>query len=152
MHWLLFIPWFRLACSSYTCRHIEFGIGILPFERRKPSFLYISCLTFFWWLCHSFHRLRGPTRNFRTGYVIFFFFAYVVSRHDPFHVSQSHSIGSFIVIFLGIAYWYIWGTWLPKRKGYRLQREWVINEEDGISRYVFRRVPRSEVSSYSTWA
>jgi len=57
----------------------------------------------------------------------------------------SHSIGSFIVTFLGIAYWYIWGTWLPNRKGYRLQREWV-NEEDGISRYVFRRVPRSVIS------
>ena len=61
-----------------------------------------------------------------------------------FH-AQSHSVGSVIVTFLGITYWYIWGTWLPKRKGYRLKREWV-NEEDGISRYVFRRVPGTAVS------
>jgi hypothetical protein len=81
-------------------------------------------------------------------YWVFFFFAYVYSH--SFHVSQSHSIGSVIVTFLGITYWYIWGTWLPNLKGYRLQREWV-NEEDGISRYVFRRLPRSVVS-HSTWA
>ena len=142
----LLIPWFHLACFSYTCRHIEFGTGILLFERRKPSFLSISCLTFFWWLCHSFHRLQGPTRNFRTGYVIIIIIiASVVFRHDLFTFSQSHSIGSFIVVFLGITYWYIWGTWLPKRKGYRLQREWVC-DEDGISRYIFQRVPRSVVS------
>ena len=75
----------------------------------------------------------------------FLSFAYVVSRNDSSTFSQSHSIGSFIVVFLGITYWYIWGTWLPERKGYRLQREWV-NDEDGISRYIFRRVPRSVVS------
>ena len=79
----LLIPWFHLACSSYTCRHIEFGTGILLFELRKPSFLYISCLTFFWWLWHYFPRLQGPTKNFRTGYVIYFL-AYVVSRPDSF--------------------------------------------------------------------
>ena len=73
MRRLLLIPWFHLACFSYTCRHIEFGTGILLFELRKPSLLHISCLTFFWWLCHSFHRLQGPTRNFRTGYVIIIF-------------------------------------------------------------------------------
>ena len=77
------------------------------------------------------------------------FFAYA-SLHNWFRVSQSHSIGSVIVTFLGITYWYIWGTWLPKRKGYRLQREWV-NEEDGVSRYVFHRVPKS-MGSHSTWA
>ena len=150
MEWLLLIPWFHLVCSSYTCHHIEFGTGILLFELPKPSFLYISCLTFFWWLCPFFHRLQGPTRNFLTGYVIFLSF-YVLSRLW-FRVSQSHSMGSVIVTFLGITYWYIWGTWLPKRNGYRLQREWVI-EEDGVSRYVFRRVPWFVVSPWqSTWA
>jgi hypothetical protein len=83
-------------------------------------------------------------------YWVCFFLVYSPDMIYSFHVSQSHSIGSVIVTFLGIAYWYIWGTWLPKRKGYRLQREWV-NEEDGVSRYVFRRVPRSVVS-HSTWA
>ena len=93
---LLFIPWFHLACSSYTYRHIEFGTGILLFEHRNLSFLYISCLTFFWWLCLSFHRLQGHTRNFRTGYVIYLFiqsFAYVVFKHDSFH-SRTQSAAS----------------------------------------------------------
>ncbi|KAF8799568.1 APC amino acid permease [Phlegmacium glaucopus] len=57
----------------------------------------------------------------------------------------SHSLGGFMVSLIGMTYWYIWGIWLPKTKGYRLQREWVI-QEDGISRYVFRRVPRSAVA------
>ena len=47
MRWLSLIPWFQLACSSYTCLHIEFGTGIHLFEHQKPSLLYISCLTFF---------------------------------------------------------------------------------------------------------
>ena len=160
MRWLLLIPWFHLVYSYYTCLHIEFGTGIHLFELQKPSLLYISSLTFSWWLCHSFQQLQGPTRNFLIGYVIlflsfFFFFLPVGGYWFIFTLlSQSHSIGSVIVTFLGITYWYIWGTWLPKRKEYRLQREW-INEEDGISRYVFRRVPRSNsvVShSTSTWA
>ena len=74
MRRLLLTPWFHLACSSYTCRHIEFGTGIPLFELRNPSSLFISCLTFFWWSCHFSHRLQGPTRNFRTGYVVSFFF------------------------------------------------------------------------------
>ena len=91
-------------------------------------------------------------RNFRTGYVVYFFFFFWFVDSFFSHVSffiKSHSIGSVIVTLLGIAYWYIWGTWLPKRNGYCLQREWV-KEEDGVSRYVFRRVPRSMVSSHST--
>ena len=74
-------------------------------------------------------------------WVCFFILTFMVLADiDSDFFSQSHSIGSFVVIFLGITYWYIWGTWLPKTKGYHLQREGVINEEDGVSRYVFRRV------------
>ena len=86
-----------------------------------------------YWVCHFFSCLC----SLHTWFI-----------HNEIHVSQSHPIGSVIVAFLGITYWYIWGTWLPKRKGYRLQRE-LVNDEDGISRYVFRRVP---VVSHSTWA
>ena len=153
MRWLLLMPWFHLVYSYYTCLHIEFGTGIHLFELQKLSLLYISSLTFSWWLCHSFQQLQGPTRNFLTGYVVPFFLSFFASGWLLIHFYlQSHSIGSVIVTFLGITYWYIWGTWLPKRKEYRLQREW-INEEDGISRYVFRRVPRStsrSVVSHST--
>ena len=108
MRRLLLMPWFHLACSFYTCRHIESGTGILLFELRKPSFLYISCLTFFWWLCHSFQRLQGPTRNFLIGYVIpfsSFFFGYVVVIHftflsrTPSAASSSHSLVSHTGIY-----------------------------------------------------
>ena len=85
-----------------------------------------------YWVCYYF--------------ILFFFASGWLLIH--FYL-QSHSIGSVIVTFLGVSYWYIWSTWLPKRKEYRLQREW-INEEDGISRYVFRRVPRRSVVSHST--
>ena len=82
-------------------------------------------------------------------YWVCIYFAFVVFRHDSFHVSQSHSISSFIVTFLGITYWYVWSVWLPKKKGYFLQREWVDGEDD-ISRYVFRRVPSRSVVSHSS--
>ena len=74
MRWLLLMPWFHLVYSYYTCLHIEFGTGIHLFELQKLSLLYISSLTFSWWLCHSFQQLQGPTRNFLTGYVVLFFF------------------------------------------------------------------------------
>ena len=150
MRWLLSTCWFHSACSYYTCRHIESGTGVHLFELQKSSLLYIFCLIFFWWLCHSFQRLQGLTRNFLTGYVILFPLSSCCSHwFISFNFSQSHSIGSVIVAILGITYWYIWGTWLPRRKEYRLQREWV-KEEDGISRYVFRRVPLRSVVSHST--
>ena len=77
MRWLSLIPWFHLAYSSYTCLRIEFGTGIHLFELQKPSLLYISCLTFFWWLYHSFQRLQGLMRNFLTGYVILYSFSFL---------------------------------------------------------------------------
>jgi len=52
----------------------------------------------------------------------------------------SHSVGSFAVSFLGVVYWYVWSVWLPKSKGYKLERQWIL-QNDGISRYAFRKVP-----------
>ncbi|KAF5349260.1 hypothetical protein D9756_009435 [Leucocoprinus leucothites] len=52
----------------------------------------------------------------------------------------SHSLAAFAVSLIGITYWYVWGTWLPQRKGYRLERVYTL-QEDGISRWVFRKVP-----------
>ena len=73
IHYLLSTLWFLLACSFYTPRPIGFGIGILLTELQRLSFPYFSCLTFFWWLFHSFPRLwgQGHMRNCLTGYVIF---------------------------------------------------------------------------------
>ncbi|KAJ3563673.1 hypothetical protein NP233_g8789 [Leucocoprinus birnbaumii] len=56
-----------------------------------------------------------------------------------FLATQSHSLAAFAVSLLGMTYWYIWGTWLPKRRGYRLERCYTL-QEDGISRWVFRKV------------
>jgi hypothetical protein len=47
---------------------------------------------------------------------------------------------------LGVAYWAIWAVWLPKRNGYELKREWVL-QDDGVSRFVFVKVPVVNESS-----
>jgi len=47
------------------------------------------------------------------------------------------------VSLFGISYWYVWSIWLPKKKGYTLKREWVV-QEDGVSRFAFRKVARSD--------
>ena len=140
-------PWFHLACSCCTCHPIGIGTGTRPFKFRRSSYPYISCVTCFWLSCRSFPQLQGKarTRNCHTGYLIFF--ALVVSKLliemiDPHLLKKSHPVGSMMVSLIGITYWYIWSVWLPKRKGYRLEREWVI-QKDGISRYVFRRVART---------
>ncbi|KAF8157117.1 APC amino acid permease [Crassisporium funariophilum] len=52
----------------------------------------------------------------------------------------SHSVGGFAVSLIGVVYWYVWGNWLPRWKGYKLERRWVL-QKDGISRYAFRQVP-----------
>ena len=78
-----------------------------------------------YWVCYLF--------------ILFFFFGWFIFT---FFSSRTQSVASLSYSLASHTGMYIWGTWLPKRKGYLLQREWV-NEEDGIFRYVFRRVPRS---------
>ncbi|KAJ3520567.1 hypothetical protein NMY22_g12697 [Coprinellus aureogranulatus] len=51
----------------------------------------------------------------------------------------AHPIGGFCVSLFGIAYWYVWAVWLPRKKGYRLERE-VVTMEDGVTKTRFRRV------------
>ncbi|KIK58257.1 hypothetical protein GYMLUDRAFT_228179 [Collybiopsis luxurians FD-317 M1] len=58
-------------------------------------------------------------------------------EHLPY---WSHSVVAFSVSAIGIAYWFFWVKWLPKKKGYRLVRESVL-QEDGVSRLVYRKVP-----------
>jgi hypothetical protein len=53
--------------------------------------------------------------------------------------SQAHPVGGFAVSIIGIAYWYIWSVWLPRKKGYRLERE-VVVMSDGVSKARFRKV------------
>ncbi|KAF9074561.1 APC amino acid permease [Rhodocollybia butyracea] len=58
-------------------------------------------------------------------------------EHLPY---WSHVLVAFSVSAVGIGYWFIWIKWLPRKKGYRLVREWVL-QEDGVSRYVYQKVP-----------
>ncbi|KAF8655580.1 hypothetical protein AX16_003001 [Volvariella volvacea WC 439] len=57
----------------------------------------------------------------------------------------SHPVASISLSSFGIVYWYIWCVVLPKRKGYTLEREWVL-QDDGVSRYVFRKVKHGQSS------
>ncbi|KAJ7151957.1 amino acid permease-domain-containing protein [Mycena filopes] len=50
-----------------------------------------------------------------------------------------HAVVALAVSLLGAAYWGVWGVWLPRRRGYALERVWVL-QEDGVPRWVFRRV------------
>ncbi|KAJ7053658.1 APC amino acid permease [Mycena amicta] len=49
-----------------------------------------------------------------------------------------HAAVSLLISLLGLAYWAIWVLWLPRRGGYALVREWVM-QDDGVSRWVFMR-------------
>ncbi|KAF8996252.1 APC amino acid permease [Cyathus striatus] len=54
----------------------------------------------------------------------------------------SHPVGGFSVSLFGVAYWYYWSIWRPRKFRYTLQREWVL-QDDGVSRYVFRQISES---------
>ncbi|KAF8629372.1 hypothetical protein AX17_005668 [Amanita inopinata Kibby_2008] len=57
----------------------------------------------------------------------------------------SHVVAGFMVSLVGYVYWYWFAVWQPRRKGYQLEREWVL-QDDGISRYAFQRVPIEDSS------
>ncbi|KAI8986737.1 amino acid transporter [Trametes punicea] len=61
---------------------------------------------------------------------------YRVYDHLPYWL---HVLVSWLISLGGVAYWYIWCVWLPRRGGYALVREWV-RDDDGTSRRVVRRV------------
>ncbi|KAF9041462.1 APC amino acid permease [Panaeolus papilionaceus] len=56
----------------------------------------------------------------------------------------AHPVSGFAISLFGVAYWYIWSVWLPRRNGYKLQRKWVL-QDDGVSRSVFKKIPVGEV-------
>ncbi|CAK5272707.1 unnamed protein product [Mycena citricolor] len=49
-----------------------------------------------------------------------------------------HAVVAMSLGLVGVAYWYVWSVWLPRRGGYALEREWVV-QEDGVPRWVFRK-------------
>ncbi|KAJ6612557.1 APC amino acid permease [Mycena sp. CBHHK59/15] len=59
-----------------------------------------------------------------------------VYDHLPYWL---HAVVALSVSLIGVAYWYVWSVWLPRRRGYALERVWVL-QDDGVPRCVFRRV------------
>ncbi|KAJ7488059.1 APC amino acid permease [Mycena latifolia] len=49
-----------------------------------------------------------------------------------------HAVVALAVSLIGLAYWYVWSVWLPRKRGYTLVREWVL-QDDGVPRCVFLR-------------
>lgn len=58
-------------------------------------------------------------------------------------VVQAHVVVAYAISIIGIAYWYIWSIWLPRRGGYALRRQWIV-QADGIGRRVFIKVDGGE--------
>ncbi|KAL0574797.1 hypothetical protein V5O48_007170 [Marasmius crinis-equi] len=50
----------------------------------------------------------------------------------------SHLVTAFGLSLLGLMYWYTKTVWIPRRHGYKLRREWVL-QDDGVSRFVYRK-------------
>ncbi|OAX41008.1 amino acid transporter [Rhizopogon vinicolor AM-OR11-026] len=60
-----------------------------------------------------------------------------VYEHLPYwsHVVIALSIG-----LIGIAYWFVFFDWIPRKRGYRIVEETVL-QDDGVSRSVLRKIP-----------
>ncbi|GLB39007.1 putative amino acid permease [Lyophyllum shimeji] len=129
---------FMISLSSYSLAIINtlvaFGLLLLytspyrewgwnpPFRSPKPVII-LFCLTNAFLLVVP---LIPPKRGSRTY------------EHLPYWL---HVFVAYLVSLIGVAYWYVQCVWLPRRKGYRLKRQWVL-QEDGVPRYVFRKVSR----------
>ncbi|KAG6887445.1 hypothetical protein C0995_015235 [Termitomyces sp. Mi166 len=61
-----------------------------------------------------------------------------VYEHLPYWL---HVFVAYLVSLIGMGYWYARCVWIPRRKGYRLERQWVL-QEDGVPRFVFEEVPQ----------
>ncbi|KAF8881207.1 amino acid permease-domain-containing protein [Infundibulicybe gibba] len=57
-----------------------------------------------------------------------------VYDHLPYWL---HVLVALSISLIGAGYWYLRCVWLPRRRGYKLEREWVL-QDDGVSRYIFR--------------
>ena len=44
-----------------------------------------------------------------------------------------------MISFVGVTYWYVHFRWLPKKGGYRLVQERVV-DDDGFSRNVIKKI------------
>ena len=53
---------------------------------------------------------------------------------------QSHVALALLIGLIGIMYWFIYFDLIPKKYGYRIVQETVL-QDDGVSRNVLRRIP-----------
>jgi len=129
---------FMISLSSYSLAIINtlvaFGLLLLytppyrewgwnpPFRAPKPVIV-LFCLSNVFLVVVP---LIPPKRGSR------------VYEHLPYWL---HVFVAYLVSLIGVAYWYVQCVWLPRRNGYRLKRQWAL-QEDGVSRYVFRKVAR----------
>ncbi|KAI0702015.1 APC amino acid permease [Cerioporus squamosus] len=137
---------FMLSLSSYPLALINmFVSGGLLFIHTPDIFL-----------PKKLHSLRAsydwvPPFKAWTPVVLFFFLSnvflvalplkppangYKVYDHLPYWL---HVLVAWLISFGGIAYWYVWCVWLPRRGGYVLVRDWV-RDDDGSTRRVVRKV------------
>ncbi|KAJ8586141.1 amino acid transporter [Rhizopogon salebrosus TDB-379] len=94
---------------------------------------------------------RPPFRAW-TSVIVFFFLSNVflaivpmippspgfdVYEHLPY---WSHVILALLIGLIGIIYWFIFFDWIPRKYGYRIVQETVL-QDDGVSRNVLRRIP-----------
>ncbi|PCH38407.1 APC amino acid permease [Wolfiporia cocos MD-104 SS10] len=74
---------------------------------------------------------------------IFLVFAPLVPPAPGFRVYENlpywlHVVAAASISLVGVAYWYVFWVWMPRRGGYTLVREWV--REDGVERRVVTKV------------
>lgn len=90
-----------------------------------------------------------PFRAHKIVIVVFFLsnlFMVIVPFMPPTPESRAHAylpywvhiFAAYLVSIIGGAYWYIQYVWMPKYKGYKLEREQVI--QDGVPRYIFHQI------------
>ncbi|OJA08874.1 hypothetical protein AZE42_01735 [Rhizopogon vesiculosus] len=60
-----------------------------------------------------------------------------VYEHLPY---WSHVVIALLIGLVGIIYWFVFFDWIPRKHGYRIVQETVL-QDDGVSRKVLRRIP-----------
>ncbi|KAH9941207.1 amino acid transporter [Epithele typhae] len=155
---VLFVPpgdayLFMLSLSSYPLALINtFVSGGLLFIHLPEA-----------WVAKRLQALRAsydwhPPFRAWTPVVLFFFLSnvflvavplvppskgYKAYAHLPY---WAHVCVAWLVSLCGVAYWYVWCVWLPRRGGYALVRDWV-RDEDGSTRRVVRKVLRTSAGA-----
>jgi hypothetical protein len=112
-----------------------------PFVAPKPIIIIFFFSNLFLVTVPFFPPSGGRTYVHLVYWVSAIEFEFLCSHLDiDYLYYQAHPVGGFVVSIFGVSYWYVWCRWLPKRNGYELEREEVL-QQDGISRFIFKKVP-----------